>query len=75
MTRVDVRHLLRQPHAAQQISVARVGAHPVPERVYREIGHASRMLFVTLFEQPESLVFVGEACINRRNKIEIDISV
>ncbi len=33
------------------------------------------MLFVTLFEQLESLVFVGEARINPRNKIEIDISV
>ncbi len=33
------------------------------------------MLLVTLFEQPERLVFVAEARINRRNFIEIDISV
>src|SRR5713226_1841527 len=33
------------------------------------------MLFISLFEQPEGLVFVAEACINRRNLIEIDISV
>src|SRR5713226_4984768 len=66
---------LRKPHPAQQVGVARVGANPVPERIYCEIEHASRMLFVTLFEQPESFVFVGETRINSRKQIEIDISV
>src|SRR5713226_9319070 len=63
---------LRKPHPAQQVGVARVGANPVPERVYCEIEHASRMLFVTLFEQPESFVFVGETRINSRKQIEHD---
>src|SRR6266852_3289455 len=33
------------------------------------------MLLVSLFEQPERLVFVAESRINLRNLIEIDISV
>src|ERR1700730_13687990 len=33
------------------------------------------MVLVSLFEQPERLVFVAESRINRRNFIEIDISV
>src|ERR1700694_854343 len=33
------------------------------------------MLLVSLFEQPERLIFVAESRINRRNCIEIDISV
>ena len=33
------------------------------------------MLLVSLFEQPERLVFVAESRINLRNCIEIDISV
>jgi hypothetical protein len=66
---------LRQPHPAQQVSIARVGAHPVPSRVYRQIGQAGRTLFVTFFKQPERLVFVAEAPVNLRNLIEIDITV
>jgi len=31
---------LRQPNPVQQVGVTRVGAHTIPERVYREIGHA-----------------------------------
>jgi hypothetical protein len=41
---------LQQSHPAQQVGVARVGAYPVPERVYGEKGHASRMRSVPLFE-------------------------
>src|ERR1039458_944837 len=66
---------IRQTYSAQQVGVAGVGAHPVPERVYCEIDHSSRMLFVTLFEQPECLVFVAEVRINSRNLIEIDIGM
>src|ERR1700732_5615226 len=33
------------------------------------------MLCITFFEQPERLVFAAESRINRRNFIEIDISV
>ncbi len=32
--------LLWQPHPAQLVGVARVGANVVPKWVYREIGHA-----------------------------------
>jgi hypothetical protein len=35
---------LRQPHPAHQVGVTGVGTHPRPERVYREEGHASRVL-------------------------------
>src|SRR5271169_1084778 len=68
-------HLLRQSHSPQQVGVAGIGAHPVPERVYCEKEHTSRMLFVTLFEQPESLVFLAETRINRCKLIKIDINM
>ena len=43
--------LLRQPHPVQEVSEAGIGPHVVPERVYGQIGHATRMLLVTLFEE------------------------
>jgi hypothetical protein len=40
--------------------VAAIRAHPIPERVYCEIDHAGRMLFVALFKKLKSLVFITE---------------
>src|SRR5262250_1378268 len=64
---------LRQAHALEQVEVARVGAHPVPERVNRKKDHLGRMLVVSLFEQTERLVFLPESRVNRSKRIRIDI--
>ena len=56
---------LRQSDPAQQIGVTRIGAHPVPEDICREPRHDGGMLCVTFLDQPERLVFVVEARINR----------
>src|SRR5436305_15182214 len=66
---------LRQPDSAQQIVVAGVRVHPVPERVHCEIGQGSSMLLITLFQQTERIIFVAEARIDYARPIEIDIRV
>src|SRR5713226_6123515 len=64
-----------QVHTAEQVLEARVGAQPIPERVYCEIEHGSGTLLVTLFEQTERLILVAEPRINYARPIKIDISV
>lgn len=66
---------LWQANPAQQIGVAGVRVHPVPERVHCQIGQGSGMLLITLFQQTERLILVAEARINYASPIKIDITV
>src|SRR5436853_7361827 len=67
--------LLRQTNPAQQVGVARVGAHLVKEGVYCEIGHAGRMLLVGLFQPSEGLVSLAQARVDYCDGIEVDIGL
>src|SRR2546426_8491170 len=66
---------LRQSDAAQQVGVARVGAHSVPEWVNSEKDYDGGMLVVSLFEQTERLVLLAESRVNRSKLIRIDIGM
>src|SRR6266851_2512879 len=66
---------LWQTHPTQQVAVARVGAHSVPEWVNSEKDYVGGMLVVSLFEQTERLVLLAESGVNRSKRIRLDISV
>ena len=42
-----------QPHSAQQVGVARVGAHPMPEWVNTQINQSGRALLISFFQPVE----------------------
>ena len=66
---------LRQPDTADQIGEARVGADGVPQRRYFEHQKTIRMLLISLFQEDEGLIFLAEACMDKRKKMGRDVSL